>query len=96
LKKQIDDAPKSSPNSPEGRSNPNAVSKGAKGAPSNIENPHIVIDVDYSGTEYSPLPIDFLRKNSEGKTYIIFDIGLVNFFIMPNNRRNDKSFKSSA
>lgn len=45
------------------------VSKGCKGAPANIENPQIVIDIDYPEKDYLPLPIDFFRKNSQGKTY---------------------------
>lgn len=50
------------------------VSKGAKGAPAHLENPNVVIDIEYPDIEYPedgylPLPIDFFRKDSKGKTY---------------------------
>jgi hypothetical protein len=48
------------------------ISNGIKGLPSNIYNPNVVVDIDYAGESYNPLPIDFLRKNSEENTYIIF------------------------
>jgi hypothetical protein len=58
------------------------VSKGAKGAPANIENPQIVIDIDYPEKDYLPLPIDFFRKNSLGKTYpfLIFSLADVLYY----------------
>jgi hypothetical protein len=48
---------------------PLKVSKGAKGAPASVENPGVVVDVPYSAGGYFPLPVDFLRRDSEGKTY---------------------------
>jgi hypothetical protein len=45
------------------------VSKGAKGAPTSVVNPGVVIDVPYPAGDYFPLPVDFLRKNSDGKRY---------------------------
>lgn len=43
------------------------VSKGAKGAPTDIDNPGVVVDVPYSAGEFLPLPVDFLRRDSSGK-----------------------------
>ena len=43
------------------------VSKGAKGAPASIENPHVVVDVTYPDGDYLSLPVNFLRKDTNGK-----------------------------
>jgi predicted AlkP superfamily phosphohydrolase/phosphomutase len=48
---------------------PSKVSKGAKGAPASVDNPGVVVDVPYPAGGYFSLPVDFLRKNSDGKTY---------------------------
>jgi hypothetical protein len=44
-----------------------SISSEAKGAPANIDNPNVVIEVAYDSEDYFPLPVDFLRKDKDSK-----------------------------
>ena len=72
------------------------MSKGAKGAPSTVDNLNVVIDVEYAEATYLPLPIDFLRRNTEGKTYLLSYSGLLKCFIALKIERSGKIYISNA